>query len=534
MNSAILPWTAGILTATQLLASEAQPAPPPPIAPIQAPFDMPRLQRPVFPDRSFKLTDYGAMADGTTKNTEAFRKAITACNAAGGGKVIVPPGKWLTGAVHLMSNVNLHLEEGAEIHFSDGPKDYLPAVMVRYAGNECMNYSPLIYARDCSNIAITGRGAVYGHGQKWWLWSKRGTGPENRGTGDESKTFKRLDQMISEKVPTAERLMPTATEEGFRPQFIQPIHCTNVLLDGITIAAPGPFWTVQFVYCQNVLARDLTIRTRGGPNTDGINVDSSRNVLIEDNRIDAGDDCICLKSGKDADGRRVGRPTENVVVRNCKTLAGHGGVVIGSETAGGLRNVWAHDCDFTGTDIGIRIKTMRGRGGIVENLYFQDLTMNRVDYGIHITMFYHPTPAEPISERTPTFRNFHFKNITAHEVKRGAISVTGLPERPVAGLVFENLMIDGAAGGQFTDAEDIKCANVRITPASGPVLAIRNTSGVLLERTPSPKGAGVFLELKGGRTKNIRLQDCDYAGAKVGVTFGKDVPAETKEKLSAQ
>ncbi|MCX6874017.1 MAG: glycoside hydrolase family 28 protein [Verrucomicrobia bacterium] len=434
-NTAIAQWTVGILAAGQLLASEAQPASAVPITALQAPFDMPQLQRPVFPDRSFNLTDYGAKADGTTKNTEAFRKAITACNAAGGGTVVVPRGKWLTGAVHLKSNVNLQLEEGAEIHFSDDPKDYLPAVMVRYAGIECMNYSPLFYARDCTNIAITGRGSVYGHGQKWWQWSKKGTSAE-------AQTFKRLDQMISAKVPAAERLMPTAADEGFRPQFIQPIHCTNVLLEGITVAAPGPFWTVQFVYCQNIIARDLTIRTQGGPNTDGINVDSSRNVLIEDNLIDAGDDCICLKSGRDADGRRVGCPTENGVVRNCKTLAGHGGVVIGSETGGGLRNVWAHDCDFTGTDIGIRIKTMRGRGGIVENLYFQDLTMNRVDYGIHITMFYHQTPQEPISERTPTFRNFRFKN--------------------------------------------------------------------------------------------IRLRDCDRSGAKEGIAFGKDVPAETKAKLSAR
>ena len=533
MNTAIAQWTVGILAAGRLLASDQQPAPAAPIAPIQAPFDMPQPQRPVFPNRTFNFTDYGAMADGTTKNTDAFRKAITACNAAGGGTVSVPKGKWLTGAVHLMSNVNLRLEEGAEIHFSDDPKDYLPAVLVRYAGIECVNYSPLFYARDCTNIAITGRGSVYGHGQKWWLWSKRGTGPDNRGTASEAQTFKRLDQMVGEKVPAADRIMPTATDEGFRPQFIQPLNCTNVLLEGFTIAAPGPFWTVQFVYCQNVIARELTVRTQGGPNTDGINVDSSRNVLIEDNLIDAGDDCICLKSGRDADGRRVARPTENVVVRNCKTLSGHGGVVIGSETAGGLRNVWAHDCDFTGTNIGIRIKTMRGRGGLVENLHFQDLTMNRVDYGIHITMFYHQTPAEPVSERTPTFRNFHFKNITAHDVKRGAVSVTGLPERPVADVVLENLTMDGAAGGQFTDVEDLKCVNVRLTPASGPVMALRDAAGVLFERSPSPKGASVFLEVKGERTKNIRLQDCDFSGAKEGITFGKDVPAETKAKLSA-
>jgi polygalacturonase len=498
------------------------------IAPITAPFDMPQLQRPVFPDRSFNLTNYGAFGNGTTKNTEAFRRAITACNAAGGGRVVVPAGKWFTGPIHLKSLVNLHLEEGAEIHFSDDPQDYLPPVFIRYQGLECMNYSPLIYARDCINIAITGRGSVHGHGQKWWRWSTRAPG-----TGSEALTGKRLDKMIVAKLPVAERIMPSGEQAGFRPQFIQPINCTNVLLEDFTIAAPGPFWTVQFVYCENVIARALNIQTKGGPNTDGIDLDSTRNALIEDNLVNAGDDCICLKSGRDTDGRRVGRPCENIVVRNCKTLSGHGGVVIGSETSGDVRNVWAHDCDFSGTDIGIRIKTMRGRGGVVENLHFENLTMNGVRHGIHVTTFYHPTPEEPVSERTPTFRNLHMRNITAHNVKQGTISVTGLPERPVSGLVLENLTMEGATGGEFTDAENVKLVNVRLTPASGPVFSMKNVADVSVEKSPSPKGESLFLNVKGKRTRNIRLQACDYSGAEQGITFGEDVPSETKANFAA-
>jgi len=498
------------------------------IAPIKAPFDMPQLQRPVFPDRSFNVTNYGGVGNGMTKNTEAFRRAVAACNAAGGGRVVVPAGKWFTGPIHLKSLVNLHLEEGAEIHFSDDPQDYLPPVFIRYQGLECMNYSPLIYARDCINIAITGRGSFHGHGQKWWRWSTRGSG-----TGSEGLTGKRLDKMIAANLPVAERIMPTNKDEGFRPQFIQPIHCTNVLLEGFTIAEPGPFWTVQFVYCENVIARALNIQTKGGPNSDGINLDSTRNALIEDNLVNAGDDCICLKSGRDTDGRRVGRPCENIVVRNCKTLSGHGGVVIGSETSGDVRNVWAHDCDFSGTDVGIRIKTMRGRGGIVENLHFENLTMNGVRQGIHVTTFYHPTPEEPLSERTPTFRNLHFSNITAHNVRQCTISVTGLPERPVSGLVLENLTMEGTTGGDFTDVEDVKLVNLRLTPVSGPVLSMTNVADVLVVKSPSPKGASLFLNVQGERTKNIRLQDCDYLGAKQGITFGVDVPAETRENLSA-
>ena len=526
MNSAIARWAGGVLAASQLLTCGQERAAAAPIAPIKAPFDMPQLQRPVFPERSFNITDYGANGDGTTKNTDAFRKAIAACHAAGGGTVLVPRGKWFTGAIHFKSNVNLHLQEGAEIHFSDEPSDYLPPVFVRYAGRECWNYSPLLYARDCINIAVTGRGSLYGHGQRWWQWSGMG-----RKTALEVQTYKRQEEMVSAKVPVAERIMPNGQQEGFRPQLIQPINCTNVLLEGFTIAQPGPFWTVQFAYCENVIARELNIQTRGGPNTDGFDLDSTRNALIEDCLINAGDDCICLKSGMDEDGRRVGRPTENIVVRNCRTRSGHGGVVIGSDMSGGVRNVWAHDCDFSGTEKGIRMKTMRGRGGVVENLYFENLTMNGVGDGIHITTFYHSTPVEAVSERTPTFRNIHISNITAHSVKKSTISVTGLPERSVTGLVLENITMDGASGAQFTDAEDLKLVNVRLTPAKGPVFALRNVAAMSLEKSPSPKGASLFLNVNGERTKNLRLQDCDYSGATQGITFGKEVPAQTRGEL---
>ena len=273
------------------------------------------------------LSDYGAKGDGTTKNTAAFRKAIEACHKAGGGTVLVPAGKWLTGAIHLKSHVNLHMEKDAEIHFSDDPQDYLPVVFTRWAGFEVMNYSPLIYANGCENIAVTGPGKLYGHGKKWWGWERR---------LDERNTIApKLQRYATAGTPVEERVFGNP-ELGLRPQFISPINCRNVLLEGFTIAEPGPFWTIQFIYCENVIARGLTLHTKGGPNTDGINLDSTRNALVEHCMLDVGDDAVCLKSGINEDGRRIGRPTENVVVRNITAFNCHGGIVIGSDMSGGV------------------------------------------------------------------------------------------------------------------------------------------------------------------------------------------------------
>ena len=412
---------------------------PPDIAPLQAPFQMPLLERPTFPDQTFRITDYGAVGEGLTKNTEAFRKAIVACSQAGGGRVLVPPGKWLTGAIHLSSNVNLHLEDGAEIHFSDDPDDYLPVVFTRWAGIEVMNYSPLIYANGCHNIAITGKGALYGHGNNWWDWCSR--------LDEKDKIAPALMDLAAKGIPPEERVFGHPNS-GLRPQFINPIHCRNVLLEGFTISAPGPFWTIHFVYCDGVIARDLTIQTQGGPNLDGINLDSTRNALIEYCSFDTDDDAIAVKSGMNEDGRRVGMPSENILIRHCHSKGPRwGSISIGSDMSGGVRRVCVEDVTFDGTLLGLYIKSNPGRGGTVEDIHYRRIRMRNIQLeAIRVQSDYAAWGAASDQTLYPTFRNIHFQDIVCDGAGGGAL-VQGMPQKPLENLHFERIAIDNAKSG---------------------------------------------------------------------------------------
>ena len=478
-------WLGLVTTGGAAAASPAR-ALPAAIAPIEAPFTMPQLQRPVFPDRTFPITAFGAKGDGGTKNTKAFAEAIAACHAAGGGRVVVPAGKWLTGAIHLKSNVNLHMLEGAEIHFSDDPADYLPVVFTRWAGFEVINYSPLIYAHECENIAITGPGRLYGHGEKWWPWAKR---------LDEGKVvFPGLQAQVERGTPASERIYGDP-DKGLRPQFICPINCRNVLLEGFTIAEAGPFWTIHLVYCENVIARGLTILTKqkpGGlkqPNTDGLNLDSSRNVLVEYCFFDVGDDAVCLKSGINEDGRRVGRPTENVVVRHVTANWCHGGIVIGSEMSGGVRNVLAHDCRFEGSNVGIRLKSNAARGGVVENIHYRDITMRDIKTdAIQLITDYTAWGAAGKAAHHPTFRNITFRNVTCDSARRAAI-VQATAHKPVQNLLLENVSITAKSGLHFEWVQGLKLRNVTSKPAAGEPISFKHCEQVD-HVPPQASGAG--------------------------------------------
>jgi polygalacturonase len=335
-----------------------------------------RIKSPVFPKREFNITKFGAVPDNKTDSTLPFQRAIAACAAAGGGRVIVPPGEFLTGAIHLKSNVNLHVVAGGLVRFTSDTSKY-PMVMTRFEGTELMNYSPFIYAFEQENIAITGEGTLDGDAscETWWGWRASSVCAAGK-TRDQRPDRDLLVQMAEQGVPVAKRVFGPG--HWLRPNFIQPYRCKNVLLEGVTLLR-SPMWQVNPVLCTNVTVRRLNINA-DGPNTDGCDPECCSDVLIEDCTFNTGDDCIATKSGRNADGRRIGVPVENIVIRNCQMKNGHGGVTIGSEISGGARNIFAENCHMSSPklDFAIRVKNNAMRGGVVENIFVRDITVGEV------------------------------------------------------------------------------------------------------------------------------------------------------------
>jgi len=477
-----------------------------PIAPIQAPFPMPRLERPTFPDRAVSIRDHGAVPDGATKNTAAFAAAIKACAEAGGGRVLVPAGRWLTGPIHLRSNIELHLAQDAEVIFSDLPAEYLPVVLVRVGGIELYNYSPFIYARDCVNVAVTGPGKLNGNAGAWWPWQKRET--------------KEIFQLAPKGVPVDQRIFGTP-EAAIRPNFVVLWNCRNVLLEGFTIGG-GANWTIHPVYCEDVIIRRVNVIT-DGPNNDGIDPDSCRNVLIEHCVFDTGDDCVVLKSGYNEDGWRVARPMENLVMRWCSSRRGHGGLVIGSEMSGDVRNVYVHDCEFEGTDRAVRIKSRRGRGGVVENVWAENLRVKDMQYEVVImNMDYSADRNQAANEKAPLFRNFHFKNITADGAPV-AIRLTGLEDSPIQEITFEDITIASTRGVLAENVQGLRFERVGITPAQGPAFALTNARDVVIRGGQAPAGATTFLSVEGAGSQGIVVEGTDLSQLKQAVKTGAGV-----------
>ncbi|HEX5218326.1 MAG TPA: glycoside hydrolase family 28 protein [Verrucomicrobiae bacterium] len=469
-----------------------------------------RIVPPTFADRDFDVTKFGGAGEGTTVNSAAFRKAIEACAQAGGGRVVVPAGKFLTGPIHLRSGVNLHLAEGAEIIFSDKFEDYLPPVLVRVGGIELYNYSPLIYARDCTNIAVTGKGKLNGNAKAWWDWKSRET--------------KQGFEMGAKGVPVEQRVFGT-TEAAIRPSFLSFVGCTNILLEDFTIGS-GPNWTIHPIYCQNTTIRGVKVIT-DGPNNDGIDPDSCRDMLIENCTFDTGDDCVVLKSGYNEDGWRVGRPTENVIMRNCFSKRGHGGLVIGSEMSGDVRNVFMEDCEFEGTDRAIRIKSRRGRGGVVENIYARNLKVKEMKYEVAIlNMDYSADKNKAANEKPPVFRNMQFEKITGDGAPT-AILIQGLDDSPIENIRFMNMTVKSTKGAVVNYAKGLIFDNVQITPAKkGAAFDLREVADITIRKSNAQKGTELFLYLAGKTSRAVTLESCDLTEARIEFGLGADVNVE--------
>ncbi len=396
--------------------------------------------------------------------TGAFNRAVADCHAQGGGTIRVPKGDWLTVPIHLRSYIDLHLDHGALVRFSTHFDDYLPVVFTRWEGVECYNYSPLIYAIDCENIAITGEGIFDGQGHAWWHWKQR-----------QHPAAKALYHAQFNGIPVEKRIFGSE-EAALRPQFLQTIRCRNVLVEDVTFIN-GPMWTMHPVYCKDVIIRDVTVKT-SGPNGDGLNPDSCCNVLVEGCSFNTGDDGIAINAGMNEDGWRVNIPCENIHIRNCTMREGHGAISIGSGMSGGVRHRYAHDCQVTGGDQGIRLKSMRGRGGFIEHVYFENFQLSSLRMeAILLNMFYGDFFAESTTQTPPIFRDIYIKNVRC-EAAGAAIVVRGLPEQPIQSVTLENLEIQSETGISCQDAVDLALKNVSIQASVEPVFSVTNVSGL--------------------------------------------------------
>jgi polygalacturonase len=405
-----------------------------------------RIKPPVFPKRDFPITKYGAVADGSTDCTAAFRDAIAACTKAGGGRVVAEGGVFMTGAIHLASHVNLHVAKDATIRFTRATSAYLPAVLTRYEGTELMNYSPFIYARDATDIAITGEGTLDGNADEghWWIWK----GGNNRKPGDPDMrpARDRLLKMAEDGVPVAER---TFGEGDFlRPQFIQPYNCRNVLIEGVTIRN-SPMWEIHPVLCTNVTVRGVNIDSHG-PNNDGCDPESCRDVLIEHCIFNTGDDCIAIKSGRNADGRRLHVPSENIIVRDCEMRDGHGGVTLGSECSGGIRYVYVERCkmDSPKLDRALRLKNNAMRGGTLEHVYMREVTVGELaDAVLQVDFLYEEGAKGPF---VPVVRDVELRNVTSRKSNYGAYLVS-YDKATIDDVRLIDCTFDGVAKGDVID-----------------------------------------------------------------------------------
>lgn len=487
----------------------------------------------------YDVTKYGAKRDSSQKATAAVARAIAAASKAGGGTIYFPAGKYLTGPIHLKSNITIFIDAGAELHFSDNFDDYLPMVESRFEGVDVKSFSPLFYAYKCENITIRGRGLINGHGKKWWdfVMGYKKDQPRSR--------WQYMFDSLNHDILLPDD--PAQMKRGFlRPPFIQPMYCKNVLVEGITIVN-SPFWTVNPEFCENVTVTGVTINNPRSPNTDGINPESCKYVHISNCHISVGDDCITIKSGKDIPGRTKAAPAENYTITNCTMLAGHGGVVIGSEMSGGVRNIAISNCIFDGTDRGIRIKTTRGRGGAVEDIRVDNIIMRNIrEQAFVMDMEYARMPAEPLSERTPAIRNVRFSNITAYTTNAGIIN--GLEEMPVENISFYDIYLQADNGFVVRKAKNIEFHNIVINTRKGSAVMTSNVSEIELDavRTTSPvsgvpvisltetqnayirncrpvAGTDLFLQLKGNQTDHIILQGNNFEQVKKVVEKGEDV-----------
>jgi polygalacturonase len=501
-------------------------------------FSMPVVEEPVIPDNNVAITDFGAVGDGLALNTEAIAAAIEALTVKGGGTVTIPHGIWLTGPIVLRSNIRLHTEKGALVIFSPD-KSLYPLIETSFEGYNTVRCISPIYGKDLENIAITGKGIFDGTGEAWrpvkkdkltatqWkeLVNSGGVLSEDGKMWYPSESY-RMGQEVSEmNVPVQYSALKDFEEikDFLRPVMVSLVNCKKVLLDG-----PGfqnsPAWCIHPLMCEDLTIRNITVKNPWySQNGDGIDIESCKNTILYDCNFDVGDDAICIKSGKNEDGRRRGLPTENLIIRNCIVYHGHGGVTIGSEMSGGVRNVSVSGCTFMGTDVGLRFKSNRGRGGIVENIWFRDIYMTNIPtQAVSFNLYYgglsvsemlaegkriETTIGEipPVTEETPLFRNISITNLICKGALE-ALYLQGLPEQNLENIRLENIDIQADAGMTCIDSKGIIIKNMRLITSSKPVMRFINSSDVDISALRIPDGTDEIYDVQGDTSGNIRIE----------------------------
>jgi polygalacturonase len=522
---------------------------------VDIPFDLPDIQTPVFRADTLNIMDFGAVGNGIIKNTKSINNAIKMCSDKGGGTVIIPAGIWLTGPIKLQNNVNLHLENQALLKFSADFDDY-PLIHNTWEGVPTVRCLAPISGFDLKNIAITGDGIINGSGDAWRPVKKFKMTDnqwkeliESGGVVDKTnkiwwpsefamnggKLVSKLDQKDSVKIEEYRK-----AREYLRPVLLNFVRCKKILLDGPTFTN-SPAWNIHPLLCEDMTIRNIYVRNPWySQNGDGIDLESCKNVVIYNSQFDVGDDAMCIKSGKNEYGRKRGRPSENIIIKNCTVYHGHGGFTVGSEMSGGVRNIFVANCTFIGTDVGLRFKSTRGRGGIVENIHIANIYMMDIPKeAIRFNMFYDysaPIPEDgsdgltpylerkevPIDEGTPVFRNIKIKNIYCRSAEQ-AILVLGLPEMAISQVQFENVNISADKGLIAVDADNLKLKDVNLRIKSGPAFSFIQTRNLTLDDVPLTIGNGPQIIVNGSKSANIKVLLEDKTDCLNIISTGKDV-----------
>lgn len=512
----------------------------------QSNWSLPAVAPTNFKRATYNIIKYGAVPDGLQLNTKFVQQAIDDCSKKGGGTVLVPPGLWLTGPLVLKSNVNLNLALGATLLFTKDKTQY-PLVKANWEGYEQMRNQSPISAEQATNIGITGKGIIDGNGDGWRMVKK------DKLTESQWKKLVASGGVVSkdgrlwmpsesfakgQDIKDPGRITPDRDETHFqsvkdflRPNLLVLTRCDKILLEGVTFQN-SPAWNLHPLMSSNITVRNIQVKNPWyAQNGDGIDLESCRNVLIENSVFDVGDDGLCIKSGRDADGRARAMPTQDVIIRGCTVYASHGGFVVGSEMSGGARNIYVSNCTFVGSDIGLRFKTTRGRGGIVEDIFIKDIYMKDIPgEAVLFDMYYmgiDPVPMEgekrelprvqmlPVDETTPQFRNINISNVYCNGAKK-AIFIRGLPEMHVQNIKIENSVFQSETGIDIQEATGIMLNNIKVfSKSTRPVIDVINSNNISVNRLDYTKGADLLIRVAGDRTKSVTLQQTNYSNTKV-------------------